>query len=364
MTHPWKFRTKDNGNLLIRPVRREDAPDLHEIVRHPDVARMLLLHPAIELSETEEFVNSQAPGRHFLVAELDGRVAGSVMLCHMQRPRMKHMGVLGLYVGKPYWNLGIGGFLMQAALDIADNWLDLYRVELDVYTDNPFAIKLYEKFGFEEEARCRRVAFGPDGWRDNLLMARLRNVDLLMAQKAGKEPAPLPAAPARRREKVNFTIRAPHPDDAADMHAMFSHPLVSRTTLQLPSQTVEESRKRLQKHVPGLFRFMAEADGRAVGNITLHQSMQPGEQHAAGLGMMVHPDYWGVGIGSALMEAVLDIADNWAGFSRVELDVNLDNPAAIHLYEKYDFEIEGTRRFHAYGDGRWADSYLMARIRD
>lgn len=47
---------------------------------------------------------------------------------------------------------------METALDLADNWLGLSRVELTVFTDNATAIALYEKFGFEIEATHRRFA--------------------------------------------------------------------------------------------------------------------------------------------------------------------------------------------------------------
>jgi putative acetyltransferase len=69
-------------------------------------------------------------------------------------------------------------------------------------------------------------------------------------------------------------------------------------------------------------------------------------------------------IGTQLMDTVLDLADNWLNLKRVELEVNIDNPAGVRLYEKAGFVIEGTKRFHTYGDGRWADSYFMARVRD
>jgi len=38
---------------------------------------------------------------------------------------------------------------MAELIDIADNWLDLKRLELTVYVDNAPAIRLYEKFGFQ-----------------------------------------------------------------------------------------------------------------------------------------------------------------------------------------------------------------------
>jgi putative acetyltransferase len=79
--------------------------------------------------------------------------------------------------------------------------------------------------------------------------------------------------------------------------------------------------------------------------------------------MSVHPDYWNRGVGSTLLATIVDLADNWLNLERLELQVNADNPAAIHLYQKFGFATEGTRRFHTYGDGRWADSHFMARLR-
>lgn len=51
-----------------------------------------------------------------------------------------------------------------------------------------------------------------------------------------------------------------------------------------------------------------------------------------------------MGVGSKLMEIMLDMADNWLMLVRVELTVYCNNEQAIRMYEKYGFEIEGTRR--------------------
>jgi putative acetyltransferase len=64
---------------------------------------------------------------------------------------------------------------MEAALDLADNWLNLTRVELTVYTDNAAGIALYEKFGFEIEGTHRRYAFRNGEYADAYSMARVRD---------------------------------------------------------------------------------------------------------------------------------------------------------------------------------------------
>jgi putative acetyltransferase len=132
----------------------------------------------------------------------------------------------------------------------------------------------------------------------------------------------------------------------------------------MPTQEISLTESRMKTQAPGLHRYVAVVEGKVVGQISIHQSSRPREAHAAGLGMMVDPDYWGMSIGTQLMDTVLDLADNWLNLKRVELEVNIDNPAGVRLYEKAGFVIEGTKRFHTYGDGRWADSYFMARVRD
>jgi putative acetyltransferase len=78
----------------------------------------------------------------------------------------------------------------------------------------------------------------------------------------------------------------------------------------------------------------------------------------------VHDDYAGRGIGRALIEALLDLADNYLGLKRVELDVITDNEAAIHLYESLGFEREGIKRCALFRGGTFVDLLMMGRIRE
>jgi putative acetyltransferase len=63
------------------------------------------------------------------------------------------------------------------------------------------------------------------------------------------------------------------------------------------------------------------------------------------------------------MHAGIDLADKWLNLTRLELEVYTDNEAAIQLYKRFGFELEGTLRQDAFRDGQYVDSYKMARLR-
>jgi GNAT superfamily N-acetyltransferase len=54
------------------------------------------------------------------------------------RWRMRHVGSMGMAVRDDWQGKGVGTALMEAALDLADNWLNLTRIEVTVYVDNAF----------------------------------------------------------------------------------------------------------------------------------------------------------------------------------------------------------------------------------
>jgi len=100
-----------------------------------------------------------------------------------------------------------------------------------------------------------------------------------------------------------------------------------------------------------------------VGNLGLEALSRPRMRHTGRIGMAVRDDWQGKGIGTALMEAALYLADNWLNLTRIELHVYVDNAAGIALYEKFGFEVEGTHRRFAFRDGEYVDAYSMARLK-
>lgn len=162
---------------------------------------------------------------------------------------------------------------------------------------------------------------------------------------------------------MDVRVRAATIDDLEAIHEITSTPGVIFGTLQLPYQSKELWRERLSQSTPGNVHLAAEVDGRVVGDLGLHLERSLRRRHVAGLGMSVHPDSQGQGVGSALLAAAVDLADNWLNVHRLELQVYADNAAAIHLYQKFGFAIEGTLRDYAFRQGQYVDAYFMARLR-
>lgn len=163
---------------------------------------------------------------------------------------------------------------------------------------------------------------------------------------------------------MNLTIRRTEPSDYEAIVKIFGGPKVIWGTLQIPYPSVEQWRKRVAEPPEGFYSLVACVDGEVVGQIGLQTfPNRPRRRHVGEIGMMVRDDWQGKGVGTALMQAVVDLADKWLNLYRLELDVYTDNEPAIKLYKKFGFEIEGRRVGMAFRDGQFVDSYAMARVR-
>jgi putative acetyltransferase len=159
-------------------------------------------------------------------------------------------------------------------------------------------------------------------------------------------------------------VRHAEPDDYQALHRIFSGPKAIAGTMQLPLPSAEAWRKRLVESPEGLFSLVACVDDEVVGSLGLETSPTRWRmRHVGSIGMAVRDDWQGKGVGTALMEAALDLADNWLNLTRIELRVYVDNSAAVALYKNFGFEIEGTHRRLAFRNGEYVDAYSMARIR-
>jgi putative acetyltransferase len=162
---------------------------------------------------------------------------------------------------------------------------------------------------------------------------------------------------------VDLVVRRCEPEDYRSVHLVYSSPRAMAETLGVPFSSERAWREELAGQRDGTFSLVACVRGEVVGHLALSVYMNPRTQHAGHFGIAVRDDWQGKGIGTALMEACLDLADNWLNLARLDLRVYVDNASAIALYEKFGFEVEGTHRRFALRNGEYVDAHVMARLR-
>jgi putative acetyltransferase len=174
--------------------------------------------------------------------------------------------------------------------------------------------------------------------------------------------APATHAPADKFAGAGLSIRAREPGDWPQFAELLELPKVRWGTLRLPFVSKDQYRKWLESPPEGMTGIVAVLDGRIVGCADVTQ--QKGRRsHVGVIGICVHDDFHGRRIGSAMMAALVEVADDWLALQRLELKVHVDNQPAIRLYRKFGFELEGTLRADAFRGGAYVDSHIMARLK-
>jgi putative acetyltransferase len=161
------------SELLIRPVRAEDAEALNELRRRDAVAQFIPSFSSERESYTRKYIEGFGSNDHVFVAELDGRVVAQAGL-HVREGKMRHSAWVGIAVHDAFYGRGVGRALMEKLLDLADRWLGLLRVDLTVVANNTRAIGLYEKLGFVLEGTQRKASYYDGQYWDVLCMARVK----------------------------------------------------------------------------------------------------------------------------------------------------------------------------------------------
>lgn len=108
--------------------------------------------------------------------------------------------------------------------------------------------------------------------------------------------------------------------------------------------------------------FVGIIDGKIVGSITFVSSSRKRLEHRGEMGIAVLKNYWGIGIGSALIKCFLKWARQNEVTKKIDLLVREDNIAAIALYIKYGFKIEGKISMGMRVDNRTYDIYMMGKM--
>jgi RimJ/RimL family protein N-acetyltransferase len=167
--------------VRLRAVEREDVKKFYEWINDPEVTHSLANYLPMSTVDEENWFN-HIPNRDQnekpLAIEIrDGegwKLIGNCAVLQIQW--VNSCAELGIMIGeKSSWNKGYGTEVMTLLLRHGFETLNLNRVGLQVYSDNPRAIRSYEKAGFTQEGSMREAAYRHGKYCDVIIMSVLRS---------------------------------------------------------------------------------------------------------------------------------------------------------------------------------------------
>ena len=112
-----------------------------------------------------------------------------------------------------------------------------------------------------------------------------------------------------------FVIRARRASDADGLAQLVNLPGYRYGTMRVPFHSVDEVANWIQNTPSSNLELVAAIEDQIIGQAGLRR-LSGRQHHSAYLGMGVHDDWVRRGVGTALMMALLDAADNWRGIRR------------------------------------------------
>jgi len=122
--------------------------------------------------------------------------------------------------------------------------------------------------------------------------------------------------------------------------------------------TVQQSIRNMTEADDELL-LMAVAEEGLLGMLTFSGGKWSRNRHAGEMSMTVLSQFWGMGLGGALVDHLLEWAQAGGNIQKTQLRVRTDNRPAIALYEKKGFSREGMTRVDMRVDGRLLDHWHM-----
>lgn len=148
------------GDLVrLRAVEEDDFARINDLFWDPEVTQFLDVTWPEPIAGTREWwERSRSAGIVlFAIETLPGELVGACELAH--RDDRTRSAILGIWIGKPFWNQGFGTDAVRTLARFAFQEMNLQRIRLMVQETNPRGKAAYERVGFKEEGRLRKAAF-------------------------------------------------------------------------------------------------------------------------------------------------------------------------------------------------------------
>jgi phosphinothricin acetyltransferase len=158
-------------------------------------------------------------------------------------------------------------------------------------------------------------------------------------------------------------IRRAELGDAEAVRAIYNPQVESSTvTFDLVPRSLADQRAWIDARTGAHAALVAEIDGEIVGFGSLSSYRdRPGYATTVEDSVYVDPDRQGLGIGRALLGALIDTARDH-GFHTMMARVVAGHEASMALHLDADFQVVGTEREVGRKLGRWLDVVLLQRM--
>jgi len=172
----------------------------------------------------------------------------------------------------------------------------------------------------------------------------------------------------RTKSDKTYEIRSFIPEDANELQNFFYQSALDSTyTLHykeknIPVSKLQERSKQAIESQNDIFLGVFD-NGKIIGQLFFKVCYpdHPWVKHIGEFGMTILKDYWGQGIGSALLAQMESFAKS-IGVTRIEARVRSSNERGVSLYKKSGYQIEGSRKKAALINGSFEDEFYIAKL--
>ncbi|MEM1109869.1 MAG: GNAT family N-acetyltransferase [Planctomycetota bacterium] len=364
------YATPTGQEIKIRLALPDDAEAVLAYMHDnlPEVTPYICTTPeefTLTLEEERAFLAGQDPtkGSLYTIAEIDGRVIGSLNISCFSRSRLGHVSLLGMTLRKDFRGVGLGSAMLKAVVEWTERHPVTEMLQLEVYADNERAQRLYRRFGFVEAGRIpRRMKFGPGQYKDAVIM--YREVTTRKADRAGNtgveikvdDTVTLRLASLEYAEEVFTLVER----NRAYISPWMSWVEATKSMEDIKRVKRESIKKYAERSQLAVHIFENE---RIVGAVGLHDLNNP--NGSAELGYWLDEAEQGRGLVTRSAKALLDYAFAEYGLHRVYLTADAQNARSIAVAERLGMRREGEMKQDVKMPGiGYRDSVLYAVLAD
>ena len=151
---PKVIALKDGTKATLRPLRREDEKDFHQLfLGIPEPERMFIKHRVTEIEIIHDWCRNIDYGRNLpMVALIGGKIVGDATLHQQLGGWRRHIGRVSVLVHPQHRGRGLASALVSEIVDIARQ-VGLEKVEAEFIGEQAAAIKMFALLGFSQLLR-------------------------------------------------------------------------------------------------------------------------------------------------------------------------------------------------------------------